>query len=70
MGRNQARRVLDLAEEQKKMGSIIHGLRTAEDLDEAPGAYKDIDEIMEQQRDLVRVEVKLTPLAGSKAWED
>jgi tRNA-splicing ligase RtcB len=66
MGRGQATRVLDLAEEQGKMVGIIHGLRTAKDLDEAPGAYKDIEDVMEQQKDLVQVEVKLIPLAVIK----
>ena len=36
------------------------------DLDEAPGAYKDIDTIMENQKDLVTPIVKLRPLAVVK----
>ncbi len=66
MGRGQATRTLDLATEQQKMAGIIHGLRSVKDLDEAPGAYKDIDAVMEQQRELVEVEVKLLPLAVIK----
>jgi len=29
-------------------------------------SYKDIDEVMEAQKDLVKIEVKLTPLAVVK----
>ncbi len=36
------------------------------DLDEAPGAYKDIDEVMDNQLDLVEVLVTLQPLAVIK----
>jgi tRNA-splicing ligase RtcB len=66
MGRKEASRTLNLEEEQKKMEGIVHGLRTVSDLDEAPGAYKDIGDVMAQQRDLVDIEVELTPLAVIK----
>lgn len=45
---------------------IIHGLRNNSDLDEAPGAYKEIDVVMENQKDLVTPIVKLRPLAVVK----
>jgi tRNA-splicing ligase RtcB len=35
--------------------------------DEAPGAYKDIEDVMNQQKDLVSPVFKLTPLATIKA---
>jgi len=66
MGRKEAGRTLNLEEEQKKMAGIIHGLRTIQDLDEAPGAYKPIDVVMENQKDLVKAIVELTPLASIK----
>lgn len=66
MGRGQAKRTLVLADEQAKMEGIVHGLRSVGDLDEAPGAYKDIDAVMAQQRDLVEVAVTLRPLASIK----
>jgi tRNA-splicing ligase RtcB len=66
MGRKQAMRSLDLAEEQKKMNGIAHDLRSRGALDEAPGAYKDIDEVMRQQQDLVSITVTLKPLASIK----
>ena len=46
---------------------IIHGIRTTADLDEASGAYKDIDVVMEEQKDLVEIVVKLEPMAVIKA---
>lgn len=66
MGRNQAKNTLNLEDEQTKMSGIVHGLRSIGDLDEAPGAYKDIDEVMENQSDLVKIKVKLRPLASIK----
>jgi len=66
MGRNEAIRSLNLEEEQKKMEGIIHGLRTKRDLEEAPSAYKNIDEVMENQKDLVKIKVSLKPLAVIK----
>jgi tRNA-splicing ligase RtcB (3'-phosphate/5'-hydroxy nucleic acid ligase) len=66
MGRKEASRTLNLKDEQRKMEGIVHGLRTEKDLDEAPGAYKDIDAVMENQRDLVEIVTKLKPLAVIK----
>jgi tRNA-splicing ligase RtcB len=68
MGRNQAQKNLNLEEEIKKMEDrgIIHGIRTIKDLDEAAGAYKNIDVVMENQKDLVEILVELQPLAVIK----
>jgi tRNA-splicing ligase RtcB len=68
MGRKQAQRTLVLADEIKRLDDIgvIHGIRNAADLDEASGAYKSIDVVMEEQRDLVDIVMKLTPLAVIK----
>ncbi|HWQ10496.1 MAG TPA: RtcB family protein, partial [Holophaga sp.] len=66
MGRKEAGRKLVLAEEQAKLAGILHGLRSRSDLDEAPSAYKDIDAVMENQRDLVRITTRLKPLASIK----
>jgi len=66
MGRGQAKKTLSLAEEQKKLEGIIHSVRHEQDLDEAPGAYKDITIVMANQNDLVDVLVELTPLAVIK----
>ncbi len=68
MGRKQAARILDLKAEIKKMDDqgIVHGIRGVHELDEAPGAYKDIAEVMKQQSDLVDILVELTPLGVVK----
>ena len=42
---------------------VIIGMGWKSDLDEAAGAYKDIDVVMEEQKDLVDILVKLEPLA-------
>ena len=66
MGRKQAIRELDLTKEQEKMKNIVHDLYSRDKLEEAPGAYKDIDEVMSNQKDLVEITVKLTPLGVVK----
>ena len=69
MSRNEARRSLSLKDETarlKELG-VLHALRHKRDLDEAPGSYKDIQEVMAQQKDLVDIQVELTPLAVIKA---
>jgi len=66
MGRNQARKNLDLDTELNKMEGILHDIRSVEKLDEAPGAYKDINEVMENQKDLVEIVTELEPLAVIK----
>ncbi|MFW2368229.1 MAG: RtcB family protein [Desulforhopalus sp.] len=68
LGRKQAQRRLDLAYEKKHLDDlgVIHGLRYEKDLDEAAGAYKDINRVMANQEDLVEVAVTLRPLAVIK----
>lgn len=66
MGRKDAQRRLNLKEELKKMEGVIHGIRNVKDLDEAPGSYKDIEEVMDNQKDLVKILVRLSPLAVIK----
>lgn len=68
MSRTKAKNELNLQNEIEKLDKqgIIHGIRTKNELDEASGAYKDIDEVMKNQTDLVDIEVELTPLAVIK----
>jgi len=68
MGRKQAQRTLNLEDEQKKMDDrgILHSVRGINDLDEAPGSYKDIEEVISSQLDLIDILVKLQPLAVIK----
>jgi len=68
MGRKDAIRRLNLEDEKKKLDDkgIIHAIRGPKDLDEAPGAYKDIQTVMDNQKDLVEILVELTPLGVVK----
>ena len=68
MGRKEAQRSLDLAGEQAALDAagIMHSVRGASDLDEAPGAYKDIERVMKLQTDLVDVLHTLSPIAVMK----
>lgn len=68
LGRKDAVRKLNLQEEKDKLDKlgIIHSVRGKKDLEEAMGAYKDIDEVMKNQEDLVDIQFKLTPLAVIK----
>ena len=66
LGRRAAKEALSLEGELEKMGDVIHGMKGKDDLDEAPGAYKDIDEVMGNQQDLVDIVVELKPLAVIK----
>ena len=64
MSRTKAIANLDLTSEQKLLDDkgILHSIRHKNSLDEAPSAYKDIDVVMEEQKDLVKILVKLQPL--------
>lgn len=68
MSRTKAKKTLNLKEEQKKLDDkgILHSIIGKHQLDEASSAYKDIDVVMEEQKDLVEILVKLTPLAVVK----
>lgn len=68
MSRAQARKNLDLKKEVKalKDRGILHAIRGRRDLDEAPGSYKNIDEVMDNQKDLVEIQIELQPLAVVK----
>jgi len=68
MSRTKAEQELNLEEEIKKLDDqwIVHWIRNVSDLDEASWAYKDIDEVMENQKELVNILVKLTPLGVIK----
>jgi tRNA-splicing ligase RtcB len=68
MGRKQAQKQLNLENEIAMLNQkgIVHGIRSIKDLDEAPGAYKSIDIVMANQKELVDIIVELTPLAVIK----
>lgn len=68
LSRSAARQELSLEEEIARLekAGIIHAIRYKEDLDEAAGAYKNIDEVMAAQADLVRIRSRLSPIAVIK----
>ena len=68
MGRKAAIRNLDLETEKRKLDDlgIIHSIRNKNDLEEASSCYKDIAQVMELQKDLVKIKTELSPLAVVK----
>ena len=68
MGRKQAQKNLNLDRERRRLEEqgIIHAIRGRRDLEEAAGAYKDIEGVIASQQDLVDVIDVLTPLAVIK----
>ncbi len=67
MSRIVARRTLSLEEERRRLdeSGIMHNMSMSL-LDEAPSVYKDIGDVLENERDLVRPLVELAPLAVVK----
>lgn len=68
MSRTAAKKNLDIqkeTEQLEKMG-ILHAIRSKNDLDEAPGSYKNIKDVMDFQSDLIDIKIELTPLAVIK----
>ncbi|MBW1649103.1 MAG: RtcB family protein [Deltaproteobacteria bacterium] len=68
LGRKQAVKELDFKKEVGLLDKkgILHFIRSRVDLDEAPGAYKNIDTVIKNQADLVDIIEELEPLAVIK----
>ena len=68
MSRTEAIRSLNLKDEVDRLDAqgIVHGIRNQSDLQEAPSAYKNIDTVIANEADLVRVKEKLLPVAVIK----
>lgn len=66
MGRKEAQRSLNLAAEQEIMKGILHDMTSVAKLEEAPSSYKDIDVVMNNQKDLVEIVKTLRPVAVIK----
>ncbi|MFA6006057.1 MAG: RtcB family protein [Patescibacteria group bacterium] len=66
MSRKKARETFTVDQFKEKMNGIVFHC-DAEHIDESPMAYKNIDEVMEQQKELVSIETELKPLAAEKA---
>lgn len=67
LSRTEARQ-LDMAREVQRLDElgVVHGIRGKADLEECPSAYKNIDEVLELESNLVRPIVKLKPIAVLK----
>lgn len=68
MSRTKAVSSLNLEEEKKMLNDkgIIHSITNRNSLEEAPSTYKDINIVMQEQQDLVKILIKLSPLAVVK----
>lgn len=68
MSRTEAVKSLNLAEEIQKLDEkgIVHAIRCLEDLEEASSAYKNIEKVIEQEADLVKIKTRLFPMAVIK----
>ena len=68
MSRTMAIKTLDLQEEVSRLEArgIVHAIRSQEDMQEASGAYKDIEEVIANELDLVKVKTRLLPVAVIK----
>ena len=65
MSRNQARQKFTMKDLEKSMEGVSARLRPKL-IDEIPGAYKDIDEVMENSRELVKIEHTLKQIVNVK----
>ena len=68
LSRTAAIASLDLQAEVAQLESkgIVHAIRSQDDMQEATGAYKDIEEVIANQTDLIKVKTKLLPIAVIK----
>ncbi len=65
LARGKAKKTLSMAEFEKRMAGIAAPV-DAKHLDESPMAYKDIDQVMKDQSDLVTIVHRLEPIAVVK----
>lgn len=65
MGRKEANRTITKEQAVESMKHVVYGIRDG-DYEEMPAAYKDVDLVMANQRELVEPEHRLTPLAVVK----
>ena len=68
LSRKDAINTLNMAEEvaQLEAKGIVHAIRNQDDMQEASGAYKDIEEVIANEADLVKVKTRLLPVAVIK----
>ena len=68
MSRTMAENTLDLKAEIASLEAkgIIHAIRSQNDMQEATGAYKDIEEVISNELDLIKIKTRLLPVAVIK----
>ena len=68
MSRSAAIKTLDMAAEvaQLEAKGIVHAIRCQDDMQEASGAYKDIETVIKNELDLVKIKTRLLPIAVIK----
>ncbi|MEZ6072049.1 MAG: RtcB family protein [Pirellulales bacterium] len=67
MSRTEARHEITTKSFQRQVGGLWYDHRRVDCLrDEAPGAYKDIREVMRAQRELVKIVRELRPVLSYK----
>lgn len=68
MSRKKAIETLNMQQEvaQLEAKGIVHAIRRQDDMQEASGAYKDIEEVIANEQDLVKVKTRLLPVAVIK----
>ena len=68
MSRTAAIKTLDMAAEvaQLEAKGIVHAIRCQDDMQEASGAYKDIETVIKNELDLVKIKTRLLPIAVIK----
>ena len=68
LSRTAAIASLDMQAEvaQLEAKGIVHAIRSQDDMQEATGVYKDIEEVIANQTDLIKVKTKLLPIAVIK----
>lgn len=68
LSRKAAIRTLNMAEEvaQLEAKGIVHAIRCQDDMQEASGAYKNIEDVIANELDLVKVRTRLLPVAVIK----
>ena len=68
MSRTKAIQIMDMQKEVAQLESkgIVHAIRCQDDMQEASGAYKDIEEVIANELDLVNVKKRLLPVAVIK----
>lgn len=57
-----------MAEEVARLEAqgIVHAIRNQDDMQEASGAYKDIETVIANELDLVKIKTRLLPVAVIK----